>query len=254
VDIDYASGVKKIIVSGAKTQWQDNNVIDSDVLQLKNMLDDMGEDSTIRGATLGENIKGSTFSALAMLSSAGKLPMIDPQEAVEQAFTGVFLHILDRIKKEGIDNTLIASADIPEDVEVVVTIEAKLPQDNLRNSQVAASLGDKVSDEWIHTNLLQINNTEEMHRQIGKEMIVKAMLSKIAQDPQYIDIFIRSALGMPTQPPAAPVDPNNPEAIPNEAAPGGAGDMTPEQAAMMSQGGVEAMPQGGPMIPLEERM
>lgn len=268
VDIDYASGVKRIVVTGAKADMVDMQVIDGDVMQIKAMLDDMSGDSTIRGQTLGENISGATFSALAMLSSAGKLPMIDPQEAVEQAFSDIFLHILTRIRDEGMENDVIQPADIPDDVEVEVSMEAKLPQDNLRNAQVAGMLGDKVSDEWIHTNLLQIGNTEDMHAQIFKEQIKKAMIGKLAQDPQYIDQFLQAAMGMqkpqpqpqgqPGQPPTAPPGMEEmmqgqngmPPQPPQQGAP------TPEQMAMMMQqgGGMEGMPQGGPMIPPEERM
>lgn len=270
VDIDYGAGVKRIVVTGAKAELVDMQVVDGDIIQVKGMLDELSGDSTIRGQTLGENISGATFSALAMLSSAGKLPMIDPQEAVQQAFSDIFLHVLTRIRDEGLENEIIQPADIPDDVEVEVRIEAKLPQDNLRNAQVAGMLGDKVSDEWIHTNLLQIGDTEEMHKQIFKEQIKKAMIAKLSQDPQYIDQFLQSVMGTPKPPPqqqppqqppvgAMPQAPQGQPPMPPEGMPGpemmGGPQMPPDLAAMMQQGGgMEQMPQGGPMIPPQERM
>jgi len=264
VSADYSAGIRNIVVNGAKATALPSNIIDGDIMQLKNMMDDVSGDSTIRGQTLGENIRGATFSSLAMLSSAGKLPMIDPQEAVEQAFTDMFLHILNRIKEEGIENDLVPPADIPDDIEVIVTMEAKLPQDNLRNAQIASALGDKVSDEWVHTNLLQIGNSEEMKKSIAKDAIYKAMIGKIAQDPQYIDQYIRAALGMggpqqtpPPQGPGGPMGPQQPP-TPDELAmmqQQGQGPMpTPEEMAMMQQGGMEGQPQTDSMIPPQERM
>jgi hypothetical protein len=259
VDIDYASGIKKIVVTGAKAEAIDMQVIDGDVLQMKGILDDLSGDSTIRGQTLGENISGATFSALAMLSSSGKLPMIDPTEAVQEAFKDTFDHILTRIRDEGIENELIAPAEIPADYEISVSIKPKLPQDDLRNAQVASQLGDKVSREWIHENLLQIADTEEMDRQIAKEQLKLAMLQKLATDPQYIDQFLQVVMGPKPQPPQQPGQQQGPPTMPQQPPPDMMQGMPPEgmpspEQMMQQGGGMEQMPQGGPMIPPEERM
>jgi hypothetical protein len=258
--VNYQGAMRYMV---AKATQMKENVIDAEVLQVKGILDELSEDSTIRGATLGDNIAGSTFSALSMLSSAGKLPMIDPQEAVEMAFSDIFLHILERTKYEGIENDLIPPADIPDDVEVEVTLEPKLPQDNLRNAQVASNLGDLTSDEWKHSNLLQIGNSKEMRKQSMKEQVLKAMLANMMQNPELMNQLIQTALGMPgqQQQPVAVSGQQSaqPEPTPEEMAmmQQGQGQPTPEQMAMMQQQGqpgMEQMPQGGPMIPPQERM
>ncbi len=245
ITVTYENGMT---FSRGKVTATNDKIIDPIVMQVKGLLDELSGESTIRGAAMGENAQGvGTFSGLAMLSSAGKLPMIDSQRALQSAFRDIFLHILYRIKTEGIPNTLIQPNDIPENIDIEVTFNPKLPQDSLRNAQVASSLGDKVSDEWIHENLLQISDTPAMQKQIAKEQIKKAMLAKIAEDPQVMGMLMQAVIGAPQQPTQTP--PTAPPAPAETPADG----MTPEQAALMSQGNMEQMPKTDPMIPMQER-
>ena len=122
-----------------------------DVLKL---IDDLNGQSTIYRQTLGENINAGTFSGLAMLSSSGKLPLVDSTRALEQAFSEIFDVILYRIKEGGIDHPVLKAADIPENYELKVTFKPDLPQDELRNSQIATQLKGLVSSEWIQSNTL----------------------------------------------------------------------------------------------------
>jgi len=262
IDINYANG---IMWAKGKVTSVNEKIIDPIVMQAKQILDELSGESTIRSQTLGENINGATFSALAMLSSAGKLPMVDSQRALSAAFRDLFLHILYRIKTEVIDNPLIPPTQIPDDLDIEVTFEPKLPQDNLRNAQVAGALGDKVSREWIHTNLLQINDTPAMDKQIAKERIKSAMLENLAQNPQIMQQLMAAILPQPKQPQTPPTQPQQGPA-PDQMQPQ---DMGMQQGgpqlppgldpAMMAQmmgqgGGMEQMPQTGPMIPPQERM
>jgi hypothetical protein len=253
ITINYQNGV---MYAKGKVTAVNDKIIDPIIMQAKQLLDELSGESTIRGQTLGDNAPGSTFSALAMLSSAGKLPMVDSQRALGAAFRDIFLHILYRIKTEVIQNTLIEPMDIPDDIDLEVTFEPRLPQDQLRNAQVAASLGDKVSTEWIHTNLLQINDTPAMEKQIAKEVIKKSMLAKIVEDPQIMGALMQAVVPRPPTPPAQP----NQQPVQEQPAmeqPGmaGAEGINPEMMAqLMAQGGMEQMPKSGPMIPPQERM
>lgn len=249
ITIDYQNGVR---FAKGKVSAQNSQVIDPIVFQIKNMLDDLSGQSTIYKQTLGENINAGTFSSLAMLSSAGKLPLIDPQRALQNAFRDIFLHILYRIKQEGIGNDLIPPSEIPEDVDIEVTFEPKLPQDNLRNSQMAVNLGDLVSDEWKLTNLLQEGDAAAMQRQVAKEKIFKTLLAKATEDPnspvmQQLMTMIFGGLmggsghGQPTPPQ------NTPTPTPN---------MQPGYSTdpMQGQPNVEAMGMTDAMTPPQEMM
>jgi hypothetical protein len=234
VDIDFTGGVRKIF---AKAQVADYPVIDGDILRIKEMMDSVNAESTIYKQTLGQSIQGSTFSGLAMLSSAGLLPLEDPKEALSYAYRDIFCHILDRVKTEGSDHPMLTPQMIPDDYELEVTLEPKLPQDQLRNAQTAQGLGDLVSDEWKHSNLLQIGDTNAMRKQVIKEQMLKGLIAAMMQDQNRIGQMIATALGeQPTQPPTVGQTPPGPGQVPPE---------------MMAQGqpNMEQTPMTGPMDP-----
>lgn len=234
INVDYRGGVR---IMKADAKQVDDKVIDPVIFQWKNLLDELSAQSTIFKQTLGENMGGAggTFSGLAMLSSAGKLPLVDQQRAIEQAFRDIFLHILMRIKNETIENDLIEASEIPDDVELTVRLEPKLPQDQLRNATIAMNLGDTVSKEWKRTNLLQIADSDEMDRQVEKEVIRAAMIQNIVSNPEMMKPFLQAALGMPNQPPPQPTPtppmPGAEEPVPPEM--GGMPPMMNEQVESM---------------------
>lgn len=262
ITVDYRGGVKIIT---AKGKLENVQVIDGDVIQIKNLMDNQTGKSTIQEQTIGGSSEAATFSSYVMEVNAGKLPAIDPTEAQEQCYRDLFLHILQRIKAEGITNDLIAPDEIPDDVELEVTLEPDLQQDDLRNSQIVTQLkgsGANVSDEWLNTNLLKIADSNEMFKQKTKEDIRKAIVANIIQNPQIMQQFIAAAMGQPGQPSTPPdqsMPPGGPTPPGMEMPPGG--QPTPEQMAMMQgeqQGmtpgaGAEAMPQTDAMLTPQER-
>jgi len=265
VTVDYTGGVRYI---KAKAQQLDDKVIDPVVFQWRALLKEIGGESTIQQQTLGVANNQGTFSGLAMLSSAGKLPLVDSQRAIEMVFRDVFLSILQRIKAEGMENSLIQPSEIPDDVELEVTLEPNLPQDKLRNAQVAQSLGDLVSDEWKHSNLLQIGDSNEMRKQITKETILKAIMGAIVQDQTLMQQMVGAVMGMPkSQEGQGQPTPEQMAQMQGQGQPaqGQPQQMPPEmmQAMMAQQGqgadmagmeGMEQMPQTDPMTMMQERM
>jgi len=241
-----------------KGKLENVQVIDGDVIQLKNLMDNQTGKSTIQEQTIGGSSEAANFSSYVMEVNAGKLPAIDPTEAQELCYRDAFLHILQRIKADGIVNDLIAPEEIPDDVELEVTLEPDLQQDDLRNSQIVTQLkgsGANVSDEWLNTNLLKIADSDAMFRQKTKEDIRKAVVAQILANPQIMQQFIAAAMGQAGQQP--------PSTLPDESVPPGGEQPTPEQMAMAQQGqemppqqgqpGMEAMPKTDAMITPQER-
>lgn len=241
LEIDFTGGVRKIF---AKAQLEKYPVIDGDVLRIKDLMDATHAESTIYKQTLGQNIEASTFSGLAMLSSSGQLPLEDPKEAICAVFRDMFDHILCRIKEDGIDSPYLHPTDIPDDYEIEVEMEPKLPQDNLRNSQIAQGLGDLVSDEWKHEKLLQITDSRAMRKTVIKENLLKGLISAMLGDQQLVMELVNMALG---RQPAAP--PNVAGAPGQAGPPPPEGEMPAEELAspemMMAAG--ERLPATGPM-------
>jgi len=255
IRVNYQDGIRTIV---AKAQLADPQVIDGDVIQIKRLMDEQAATSTIQPQTLGANTQGVTFSQFAIANKAGLIPAQDPKEALEAIYRDAFTHILERIKHEGIENDLLNATDIPDDIELEVTIEPDLAQDDLRNAQVAAQLrnaNSNVSDEWINTNILHIANSKEMRKQKDKEDIHKAIIQKIIQDPNLLQKYVMAALGE-SQKPAGPAASGQPSAEGEQPTPEMMQAMAQSQAQGQGLGemaGGERPPQTDAMIPPEMR-
>ena len=267
ITVSYQGGMRYIT---AKAQQIDDKIIDPVIFQAKGLLDELSGQSTIQRQTLGENMgSGVPFSSLAMLSNSGKLPLVDPQRALEQVFTDAFNHILYRIKTEVIENEQISPADITDEMEIEVSLQAKLPQDSLRNAQISNQTGDLMSEEWKRTELLGISNNDDMQKQILKEQMKKAIFAAMMQNPQVIQQAVGAIMGQPQQqqgqpdPNAQQPDPAQMEQAQAEAQMQGQGQPSPEQLQAMIQqgqggmsgmGNMEGQPMTDSMIPPQERM
>lgn len=249
ISITHAGGAR-IMRSDGKATPIDDAIIDPVVFRIMEQINQMNGETTIFGQTLGKNINQDTFSGLAMLSSAGKLPLIDPQRGMEQAFGNIFDYILYRIKEDGLDHPVLSASDVPDQYELKVEFKPDLPQDTLRNATIASQLGGLVSQEWTHTNLLGISDSNAMKKQIAKETIRDAALQALVQDQNFMQTILSQVMPKPAgggAPSGAPVPPEGMEEMPTER-PGQMPNM-PGQPDMM-----EAMPQTDAMIPQAERM
>jgi len=168
LDVNYAGPFRYIT---AKAQLLNDKAFDADLLGARGLLDQVSGESTIYKQTLGENIGGSNtaYSTLAMLSQSGRLPLVSSQECIGAAFREMGNIIIRWIKAENIKNPWIKPSEIGDDLELECTMEVKLPQDMFRNAQIAAGLKGIVSTEWMHTNLLQIDDSNEMRYQVWSE-------------------------------------------------------------------------------------
>ena len=262
VTVKYDGGVKIIT---AKGKLENVNVIDGDVLQLKNLMDAENARSTIRPEAFGGGADGATFSGYVTSMNASKLPTEDPKEGISKVYRDACLYILQRIKADGIDNNLISPSDIPDDVEIEVTLEPNLTQDDLRNAQVVTNLkaaNTNISNEWMNTNILKIADSQAMFKQKTKEDLRQAMVQMILQDPEMMKPMIMAAMGQKPQQTPPPPAPNQPdpeqamtsqEGMPPEGMTSQNGNM-PEGMPMQGQPGMEATPQTSAMIPPNERM
>lgn len=242
LDIDYSGGVRKIF---AKAQAMNFPVVDSDVLRVKELMDSVHAESTIYKQTLGQSIEGSTFSGLAMLSSAGQLPLEDPKEALTFCYRDTFHHILCRVKEQGMKSEFFSASDIPDQFEVEVILKPNLPQDNLRNAQIVNSLGDKVSDEWMLSNILNVSDPKAMRKQVMREQLLKNVFGAMVQDPSVVQQLMAMIFGKKQQQPTT-VQGSGADLASTEAAVPAAGEV-PGQMVPPGVPNMESMPATEPM-------
>ena len=199
-----------------------------------------------------------------MLSQVGKLPIIDQQEAVSKAIEEAMMISLRRMKDESIpfegvksQTPLLNPQDIPDDMALECTLEPNLPQDQVKNSQIANGLGDTVSTEWKRKELLQVNDSDAMTKQIWTEKASNQLFYQLVNNPSFIQKFLSifTQLNNPTQVPNSqvpkqlPPDQQTAPASPNPPAP-----MPPANTLSTPQqvGGPQAAAAGGGNMPAVE--
>jgi len=240
VEVNYAGIVRYII--GKVTPINDK-AYDSDLLRMKELLDNMGADSTIYKQTLGQSSGGgqTPFSSLAMMSQAGRLPLVPPQEAVAKVIKEAAMIALKMFREDVMVWEGLKPTEISDDFDLTVTLEVNLPQDTFRNAQVAGQLRGIVSKEWTRQNLLQIENSDEMDATIYSEMAAEETFKQLI--PQLVpELFKMFGVGQQAQPqPGGQAQPPQPGGAPQ---PDAMADGTDPMAKMA---GGESMPMTEPM-------
>lgn len=188
--VNYAGGGLRYII-GQATPINDKG-IDRDMYDAKRLLDELNGQSTIHGQSLGEGVGANVpFSSLVTMAQTGRLPLVDPAEAVGAVFADAGAIVLKWIKTDGIDNEIIPAAEIDDDITIKCEMSPDLPQDQLRNSTIAAQLKGLVSKEWIHSNLLNITDSGKMTKAIWSEESADALYQEIVKQtlPQLLQML-----------------------------------------------------------------
>ena len=167
------------------------NIIDPSVQYGMEIANTLLEDSTIfrtaRGQSIGAN---AAYSTHALLAQAGRLPLITPQKRIEWILSQTMEKCLERLSesrstKSDIEQLLDDISDT-KDVTVETILDVKLPQDKLQAANIATALKQVglVSDEWIQSNLLQIEQPEQMRKQIMEGTARNMLYQQFLQQQQ----------------------------------------------------------------------
>jgi len=212
------------------------------------------EESTIYGQTLGEPIgPQATYSMTALLHQAGRLPLSMPQEMAGRAIAGALKIALEWTKKSGKKLTAgtpgytydLQPSDIPDGVEIDCKLDVALPQDRLGNVNVARMATDPnnplTSVAWAQTNVLGIEQPDEMTKEIMAERATQIMFMQYLQQMQQQQQMqqMPPQQGQPTPGPGMP-----PEMM--------AGGMQGPQPAPGQQQQLPPEMAGGPGVPYGE--
>ena len=173
------------------------NIVDPSIEIGMNIANALVEDSTIfrtaRGQSIGAN---AAYSTHALLTQSGRLPLVTPQKRIEWLLGSSMEKCLERMatggnrKVRSMIEEALDDVKIPEDAVVEATLEVRMPQDNLQAANIATALKQAglVSDEWIQGKLLQIEQPEEMRKEIAKELMINFLrdqqIQKLLQEEQ----------------------------------------------------------------------
>jgi len=164
------------------------NLIDPAVMEGMNIANSLVEDSTIyrtaRGQTVGAN---AAYSTHALLTQAGRLPLITPQRRIEWLLSQTMEKCMERLADGAGTNSAIErmldGVELSTDTNIETALDVRLPQDKLQAANIATSLkaAGIVSDEWIMSGLLQIEQPEDMRKQIMRERFVELQFQQFVQ-------------------------------------------------------------------------
>ncbi len=249
---------------------QNKGLIDPGMREALGLATQKGYESGIYPQALGAPAEGdSTFSELALLSQSGRLPLIGPQRRGGWGISGICEIILSMVRSnpEYRKGTGLEVGDIPRGIEIATKLEVTLPQDKLQQSNILNILTDgenpKVSLAWALENVLNINNPEEMRRQIMNERAVQMlymgalqkMITQALQEPKQSDPG-----GDGGEPGGEKTPPGPDESLggnPDQGPPMDAGPMMPEGQGEMVKGGLPpqmagVMPGAGKILAPDE--
>lgn len=256
------------VPAGARVSYPMTNIIDPNIYKAMDLARNLGEQSTIYQQALGAPLEGGNnpYSSIALLSQAGRLPLVGPQKAISKAIGEAMGLALEWLREEGgADHALLADVDLNTDYKVEVKLDIKMPQDTLRNAQIGAQItggpNPFLSKEWWYENAMGINNTDEIRQKIAIEQAYGAAFATALQGQvQASQMQMQAAAqqgqpqpGQPGQPQQAPQAPQQgqpqqpPQGMPgpdgamqvplDPGQSGGAGGQSAQLAALMNGAG-----------------
>jgi len=198
LDIKYddPGGVVKIYANEELYPLQ-KMAIDPSIPEALRMADEKGTESTIYRQALGQSLGGNApYSSVALLSQAGRLPLISPQKRIGWVIGRVMELVYawmksdNAVRKYGDDE--IVPADIPDDLEIECSLDIAMPQDYIQSAQLALALagGDRplASMEWTRDKVLKIGQNAKVQKQIwneqGQDMKFKMYIQDMMQQAQ----------------------------------------------------------------------
>ena len=216
--VDYRNPMGIISVEpGTTLDTFRQNLIDPGLTQMWAMSEQLGTESTIYKQVAGQSLgPNATYSETALLSQSGRLPLVAIQRksgwAIGDALKVAFAIMRDTGGKykgrEGTTYAELKASDVPESLEIEVTLETALPQDKMQQANQFNILYGKLSDEWLMEHILDISNPTDMQKQIMTEQATKLQfqlyLQKFEQRAQQMAQMEQAAM-MQSMQGAAPV-------------------------------------------------
>ena len=245
--VDYSTpGGLAVILPNEDFGPMAKNVIDQSLMQGLDIAQTKGIESTIYRQALGEPLGGNApFSMVAMLSQAGRLPLIPYQRMISHVIGDAMAKGLRMLKmhegafsvRDSKSLVEIEANALPERIEIECTLDIDMPQDQAANAQIATAVtaGDTplMSVETAQKKFMGIEQPEEELQKIWSERAAAVQfmtyLQQQAQQAQQ-----QQQQQQQQQPQGGPPQQLPPEMMGQGGLPQG---MTPEMMAQLQQQG-----------------
>lgn len=150
------------------------------------LVEQKSEEMTMYKQALGSPLgKNAPYSMVALMSQAGRLPLLLPQKKLGWAF-GNLLNMVHRwlqveggkyTAKVGVESYELVPGDIPKGIEAECIIDLALPQDKLQESNVINNMRDILPTRFLLEEFANVGNYDELQKELWKEQYVNAMVS-----------------------------------------------------------------------------
>ena len=201
LEIDYSlpGGLIKI-ERGESLAPLKRDTIDASMKELFQIAQQKAEESTMYSQTLGEPLGGNApYSMVALLSQSGRLPLVPYQRMISSAITDAMQLGIDILRSQGTKKFKVGNQDmgidldlsvVPEDIELVATLEIDMPQDEFTQARIAMEVvkSGMLSIERARERYLNIGQSDDETKQIYKEKYIDFLaqmeFQKKAQEAQ----------------------------------------------------------------------
>ena len=165
--------------------------IDPSILTALEIASQQIAESTIYSQALGEPLgANSTFSMVALLHQAGRLPLTAPKKLTGWAFGNAMELAFLWLKATGRDLSLshmgesvvVKPSEIPTDLQIEANLEIDLPQDVRELAGVVGAFEGKVSNRFIRETLMKgVGQSESMQTEIWGEQAAQFFFERYLQ-------------------------------------------------------------------------
>lgn len=243
VDHSTAGGAVELEAGERFEVLLNKGVIDPSMMTALDIAENKSSESTIYRQALGEQLKGNpAFSTVAMLSQSGRLPLVSTQKRGGWGIASAMEIALNWYKENGKAHDAMGfePREMPEDVQIEANLDVKLPQDKLQLANIAQILKNAklADDEWIHQNIMNIEDTEGMKEKIWSQEASELLFQQFMQQMAQQQMMQAQQQTMPQQ-----------QVNAGAQMPEGQGQMVqgmpPQAAGMLPGEGQAAAPEGG---------
>lgn len=199
------------VPQGSKLYPLAKDIINPQLVAQYQLYDQLVNESTIYDQTLGQPLAGGpTFSEVALMHQAGRLPLSPIQKGMAALFANAMSIAFQWMKdvgkstiqgKDG-QNIEIDPTKITDSLNFEAQVEVKMPTDSQQGAQTAVAVNQAglASKEWQRENLLSINQSDVEQKKIWKEQMADAMTQTLL--PQFIEMLAQKmglSTTMPTE-------------------------------------------------------
>lgn len=227
-DIDFSQPGGRVVIDNDEDYAPlVRQVLDNSIMQVDEIYRSLATESTIYKQALGEPLGANApFSMVALLSQAGRLPLVPYQRTISWAIGEAMQTAFRMMKVVGGSNRISAEGgyieidvhEIPDEFEVSAVLDIDLPQDERMNAMIALQLtaGENplVSMGYARSRYLNIEQPDEEQYKIWNERAAQSRFMMMIQEMIQQQM---AAQQQAQQPPAMPPEGMPPEGMPPEA-------------------------------------